>query len=201
MPLKLLPHKSWNVYNTANIERVRRDEAAAQAAQEEEDRRQDARDAERRIAILRGERVSSEPKAGSESGSQVAAQLQSRIQKEDGPEIKGSTRDHGDDEARRNARKRRRLAGEDDTDRDIRVARLEEEERRAAAESSHLQLRKKDNKGAADAPITDQAGHINLFPVDERAAMEKGKRRGNSEYEKEKERKERELEDQYTMRF
>lgn len=51
----LLGKKSWNVYNKANIEKVRRDEAIAQAAEEAEEERMQALDAERRMQILRGE--------------------------------------------------------------------------------------------------------------------------------------------------
>jgi hypothetical protein len=49
-----------------------------------------------------------------------------------------------------------------------------------------------------DAPLTDHAGNIDLFPVDMKEAI---KREKNAEVEKEKKRKERALEDQYTMRF
>ena len=38
MPLHLLSKKSWNVYAPDNIARVKRDQAAAQAREEEEDR-------------------------------------------------------------------------------------------------------------------------------------------------------------------
>ncbi|CCF31962.1 hypothetical protein CH063_00727, partial [Colletotrichum higginsianum] len=55
MPLHLLGKKSWNVYNADNIARVRRDEAAAKAKEEAEEQRMQEVDAERRLAILRGE--------------------------------------------------------------------------------------------------------------------------------------------------
>jgi hypothetical protein len=51
---------------------------------------------------------------------------------------------------------------------------------------------------ASDAPLTDHAGHIDLFPVDMKEAI---KRDNNAEAEKEKRKKEKRLEDQYTMRF
>lgn len=54
MPLHLLGKKSWNVYNTDNIERVRRDEAAARAREEADEQRMQEEDAERRLKILRG---------------------------------------------------------------------------------------------------------------------------------------------------
>ncbi|KAK9386491.1 hypothetical protein V1515DRAFT_581007 [Lipomyces mesembrius] len=53
MPIKLLHHKSYHVYNGANIERVRRDEAAAHAKEEQEDEMLRQRDREQRIEILR----------------------------------------------------------------------------------------------------------------------------------------------------
>lgn len=51
---------------------------------------------------------------------------------------------------------------------------------------------------ASDAPLTNHAGHIDLFPVDMKEAL---KREKNAEVEKEKRRKEQAFEDQYTMRF
>ncbi|KAJ2986204.1 hypothetical protein NUW58_g5139 [Xylaria curta] len=51
----LLGKKSWNVYNPANIARVKRDEAEAQVRAEAEEKRQQDAEAKRRLAILRGE--------------------------------------------------------------------------------------------------------------------------------------------------
>lgn len=53
----LLGKKSWNVYNQDNIERVRRDEARAKAAEEEAEHRKKDNDAAERLRILRGEHV------------------------------------------------------------------------------------------------------------------------------------------------
>ncbi|KAK9371215.1 hypothetical protein V1509DRAFT_613931 [Lipomyces kononenkoae] len=53
MPIKLLHHKSYHVYNSENIERVRRDEAAARAKEQQEDELLRQRDREQRIEILR----------------------------------------------------------------------------------------------------------------------------------------------------
>jgi len=53
MPLNILHHKSWNVYNTENIERVKRDEAKAK--EEEQKKKERAIQAERefRLSLLR----------------------------------------------------------------------------------------------------------------------------------------------------
>jgi hypothetical protein len=61
MPIKLLHHKSYHVYNKANIERVRRDEKLA----EEEDRKKKeqslSREREERTRLLRA-KAGTEPK-------------------------------------------------------------------------------------------------------------------------------------------
>ncbi|KAL1873769.1 hypothetical protein Plec18167_006287 [Paecilomyces lecythidis] len=171
MPLHLLGKKSWNVYNAENIARVRRDEAQAQAREEEEERRMQEVDAERRIQILRGERPPTPPPPPSE------------------PSADQRDRRHGDDGSR--YRKRRRIAGENDTDRDIRFAQ----------EDAALALAKREELlgfSSGDAPLVDSAGHINLFPEKEtgKKSVEK-----NAEAEAEASKKKREFEDQYTMRF
>lgn len=53
MPLKLLPHKSWHVYNQENVARVKRDEAQAALEQEQHDDRAFRADAEARLDRLR----------------------------------------------------------------------------------------------------------------------------------------------------
>lgn len=54
MPLHLLHHKSWHVYNTANVEKVRRDQENARLKEEAEEARMNAADQERRLQQLRG---------------------------------------------------------------------------------------------------------------------------------------------------
>ena len=134
-------------------------------------------DAERRIKILRGERPPTPPppppfRPSSESATR--------------PDRKA-----GDDT--RHLRKRRRVAGEDDTDRDIRYAR--EDAAHAIAKQEELALASRKSDKTAQAPILDAAGHINLFP----AASAKSEK--NPEAEAENARKKRSYEDQYTMRF
>ncbi|KAL3496900.1 hypothetical protein BJX62DRAFT_64935 [Aspergillus germanicus] len=174
MPLHLLGKKSWNVYNPENIARVRRDEAQAKAQEEEEERRMQEDDAQRRIAILRGEQPPTPPPPASSDAS--LSQFDKKA--------------HAD--PARSYRKRRRLAGENDTDRDIRFAQEDAEFARSKREELVLA-----HKNKSDAPLHDRNGHINLFPEEDgRKRTEK-----NAEAEKEAADKEQSYEDQYTMRF
>ncbi|KAL2854929.1 hypothetical protein BJY01DRAFT_18336 [Aspergillus pseudoustus] len=174
MPLHLLGKKSWNVYNPENIARVRRDEAQAKAQEEEDERRMQEVDTKRRIEILRGERSSAAPPPPSSDASSI------RVERNAHPGPK------------RASRKRRRLAGENDTDRDIRFAQEDAEFARAKREELVVA-----HKNKSDAPLHDRTGHINLFPEEEgRKRAEK-----NPEAEKEAVDKQRSYEDQYTMRF
>ncbi|OLN86653.1 Uncharacterized protein C5E4.10c [Colletotrichum chlorophyti] len=170
MPLHLLGKKSWNVYNADNIARVRRDEAAAKAKEEAEEQRMQEADAERRLAILRGEEPPPSPPA-------ETAEDESRSQ-------------HRDDAVPRGReRKKRKRAGEDDTEFELRVAR----ERSSAVQNANETLR----KSTSSAPIVDSAGHIDLFGEERK----QGRHLKNEEAEKEAAQKKKELEDQYTMRF
>ncbi|RFU78837.1 homocitrate synthase [Trichoderma arundinaceum] len=172
MPLHLLGKKSWNVYNADNIARVRRDEATAKAAEEEEERRMQEVDAQRRLAILRGEApppIEDERDVESEKTRGTPSDARSQFP------------GHG--------RRRRKRPGEDDTEFELRLATERNDATYAVVESSR--------KPASSAPIVDHAGHIDLFG-DERARAHAEK---NEEAEAEKKKKEKEYEDQYTMRF
>lgn len=172
MPLHLLGKKSWNVYNADNIARVKRDEAEAAAREDAEEQRMQEVDAERRVKLLRG--ISTTPPHPQDV---TQDEERRRSDKHDG---------FGRE------RKRRRLQGEDDTERDLRYA---QEDISLKTERKSLQPL---GKKSSDAPLMDQNGNINLFPVE---APKRHQHQKNAEAEAEKKRKERELEDQYTMRF
>ncbi|KAK1249904.1 hypothetical protein MKX08_009907 [Trichoderma sp. CBMAI-0020] len=172
MPLHLLGKKSWNVYNADNIARVRRDEAAAKAAEQAEEQRMQEVDAQRRLAILRGEApapLEDEREAGSDNAKGASGDARSKFPV--------------------NGRKKRKQLGEDDTDFELRLAKERNNATYAIVESSR--------KVVSSAPIVDHAGHIDLFG-DERARAHAEK---NPEAEADRKKKEREYEDQYTMRF
>ncbi|OHW96586.1 homocitrate synthase [Colletotrichum incanum] len=135
MPLHLLGKKSWNVYNADNIARVRRDEAAAKAKEDAEEQRMQEIDAERRLAILRGEEPPPLPPT-------------------EAPEDEPRPRDRDAGPVGRERKKRKR-AGEDDTEFELRVAR----ERADAVHPSNEALR----QSTSSAPIVDSTGHIDLF--------------------------------------
>ncbi|KAF3067205.1 homocitrate synthase [Daldinia childiae] len=177
MPLHLLGKKSWNVYNPKNIERVRRDEAAAKARDEAEEQRQQEVDAERRLAILRGETLPPIPPPP-----QPSVEDESHSQK------RSRNEDPGAPGWGRERRKRKRV-GEDDTDFELRLAR---EQASATKMTSDALV-----NSTSNAPIVDHTGHIDLFP-EERSRVPIQK---NEEAEREAAKKKREYEDQYTMRF
>lgn len=128
-------------------------------------------DSERRIRILRGLQVTTPPPSN------------------DGQTGQGLEDGHG---GIPRERKRRRIAGEDDTERDIRLA----QEHSVAVPGKHavaqtVQL-------SSDAPLTDRKGNINLFPEEGTSRRHAPK---NVEAEAEAAKKKKEFEDQYTMRF
>jgi hypothetical protein len=119
-------------------------------------------DADRRLQLLRGERLDPLPLETEHDASH-------KRKRDD-----GSARP-----------KKRRLPGEDDTDRDMRLAR----------EAAAIPIANSNKAKRHDTPLVDHKGHISLFP-DERRHAEK-----NLEAESEAAKKKREFEDQYTMRF
>ncbi|CZS92842.1 uncharacterized protein RAG0_03334 [Rhynchosporium agropyri] len=177
MPLHLLGKKSWNVYNNVNIEKVKRDEAAAAALEAQEEERMQEADALRRMQILRGE-------------------TPTPLVIEDTPRPSNSTQDGSGSAARESGygreKKRRKKFGENDTDFEMRIA--AEERDKGLKVNQQLVLRK-----PVEAPIVDQRGHISLFPENVPSISKTVEK--NPEAEREAARKKKEYEDQYTMRF
>ena len=171
MVLHLLGKKSWNVYNTDNVERVRKDEAEARAREEAREQRTLEEDAARRLAVLRGER----PPALTTESEDVEAEQ------------------HVERGSASYPRKRRRVKGEDDTDRDIRYAREDAD----AGEKVKAALLKRSE--GHEAPLVDHAGHLQLIPAPNEKDIRKAQK--NEEVEAEKAKKRKREEDQYTMRF
>ncbi|EGO56950.1 hypothetical protein NEUTE1DRAFT_147460 [Neurospora tetrasperma FGSC 2508] len=177
MPLHLLGKKSWNVYNADNVARVRRDEAEARAREEAEEQRMQQVDAERRLAILRGE---------------VPPPL------EEQPPAPESSHDHGRRHRERDplieGRKRKRT-GEDDTDFEMRVAR----ERATAGQNAARELSgpvKSTSITTTTASLVDSRGHITLFSEEELRLTEK-----DEKTETEAAKKKREEAEQHQVRF
>lgn len=134
-------------------------------------------DSERRIQILRG--LEPPPLPTSTAGDDDEGRKRDR---------------HAAGQGR--TRKRRKLAGEDDTDYAIRLAREEQQSGARGTSDGEKQVARR-TVGGNNAPITDHAGHINLFPApSSRRDVQK-----NAEAEAEAAKKKREFEDQYTMRF
>ncbi|KAK4184719.1 hypothetical protein QBC35DRAFT_454976 [Podospora australis] len=177
MPLHLLGKKSWNVYNTDNIARVRRDEAQAKAEEEAEEQRMQEQDSERRLAILRGEIPP--PLPPSSSVDDESKMLKSHH------DDKHRERRPGDGHERR----KRKRAGENDTDFEMRLAL--ERSNQSYDQQQLLPMTK--NSSSSTAEIVDSRGHISLFAP---PPAEK-----NEEAEREAAAKKQEFKDQYQMRF
>jgi hypothetical protein len=176
MPLHLLGKKSWNVYNTDNVERVRRDEADARAREEAAEQLMQEQDAERRIALLRGEKPPALP----------------AVSDHDNEDAHGPRRTDAGSAAPRE-RKRRRLKGEDETEAGMRYAREDVEAGSRARESVHVKPKK-----GSDAPLHDHKGHIQLFSEPDERHARKGE---TSKDERSSKRKKDEEEQQQGMRF
>ncbi|KAH8157483.1 hypothetical protein CIB48_g10765 [Xylaria polymorpha] len=184
MPLHLLGKKSWNVYNPANIARVRHDEAEAQARAEAEEKRQQDLEAERRLAILRGEVPPALPALPSPPQTTPSSAHRKREHDD------GST-----GQFRGGERRKRKRFGEDDTDFEMRAAR-----ERPDATTTSAVARLHSIHTTSDAPLVDSRGHISLFPEESKGGKASENQK-NEEAEREAAKKRRDFEDQYTMRF
>ncbi|PNS17576.1 hypothetical protein CAC42_8119 [Sphaceloma murrayae] len=174
MPLHLLPKKSWHLGNSANIARVKRDEAQAAAQLEAEEQRMQEEDAARRTAILRGE--TPPPLSTPADLAIVAADHSDR------------RHEHAVDKGER--RRKRKRKDEDDTSHEIRLARED------AERGTQVRQRLTRPTTAGDEAVTDEKGHIRLFhePTTDRDGKD-DKRRLEAEKRK------REEEDSVGMRF
>jgi hypothetical protein len=149
------------VYNQDNIEKVKRDEAAAKAREEAREERMQELDAERRMQILRGEIPTPLP-----------------IEEKTDGDDRRESRSYGAGRER----KRRKKVGENDTDFEMRIAQEQNSKPDASNADKEIILRK------SNAPLLDRAGHIDLFPQEpSRKVVEKNP---EAEKEAEKKRKE-----------
>ncbi|KAI1179807.1 hypothetical protein F4777DRAFT_574632 [Nemania sp. FL0916] len=182
MPLHLLGKKSWNVYNPANIGRVRRDEAEARARAEADEKQKQDREAERRLAILRGE----EPPALSPAPPPASSTTR-------------RNREHGEDSvvrSRDGAHKKRKRFGEDDTDFEMRVARDRANDAATRAVAAHARSDKMSN-----APLVDARGHISLFPEDRKAKPQNDETATEEPSSRRRDESSDQQQQQYGMRF
>ena len=144
-PRNILNKKSWNVYNKDNQAKIARDEAEERAWDEAQTKVLQEYEAAKKLAILQGKTPPPRPKDPTEDEKR---EWKKRARPEDPGESYGDNL------------KRRKLPGEDETDRDIRLAREAREQRE----------QKRDHHGhkktTIDAPIIGEDGHINLFPMD-----------------------------------
>lgn len=150
MPLHLLSKKSWNVYSPASIARVRADEAAHAAREEAQNQLELEWQASCRLATLRG----------------LPAPLRPKELDEDVAEVEGGADAGGRQERlweREDRKRKRRRAGEDDTERDIRVAREDLGRRGGERDGGERRRGSEKRAGRDDLPLVDAAGHIQLF--------------------------------------
>ncbi len=146
------------MYNSANIARVRADEAAAAAREAAEEQRTQEEDATRRLMILRGETPPPLVSAPLAAGEAAARR----------PDGLGRER-----------KRKRKERGEDDTESEMRVAR---ERIEAGPDSSTTDRGAPVAKDAVTVPLVDPTGHIDLFGTGPLPAeREKPKKPGGDE--------------------
>ena len=148
MPLTLIGKKSWNPHLDKNVSRVKADEDAYTARDEQLQHLRDEHEGSVRLAQLRGEDAPELP-----SEIQQLEELQQDA-------LNGRLRSEGDAHRQHeDLRKRRKLHGEDDTDRDIRVARSTVN---GAYDGAARRGSRRD-----DAALVGKDGHLQLFAADE----------------------------------
>jgi hypothetical protein len=165
MPLHLLSKKSWNVYSPQNLARVALDERLHASYQAALQKHHQDHEAAKRAAALRGLSPPRTPTPPPEPNYKAA-----HAHEDKGVE---------DVLGREGRLKRRRLEGEDETDRDIRVAKAVGDAVEKSRDPLHGEDEKREEKRrrhVKDAPLYDEAGHMTLFSADERA-IERAKAR------------------------
>jgi hypothetical protein len=138
------------VYNQDNRARVARDEALAEAAARDAERERKDTTSEQTIGLLQQRAEGRVADLGLSEQDKLVLE---------------ATKDLS--AAKKDGRKRKRLPGEDDTDRDLRYAREREAGAGAGAGDEKLGIvRLRATKTSeAEAPIVDGKGNINLFPT------------------------------------
>lgn len=162
---------------------MRRDEEAAREREQAEEQRLQEIDAERRLAILRGEVPPPLPP--------VDDYVTHNDRKEGHHHTREDARSYGGE------RKKRKRHGEDDTDFEMRVAQ-DRASGSAQYQGEDLSSKPVIPHKSSDAPLIDATGHFNLFGGPATSTRDTRK---NAEAEAEKEHKKREYEDQFRMRF
>ncbi|TPX34309.1 hypothetical protein SmJEL517_g02930 [Synchytrium microbalum] len=92
----ILKHKSWHVYNAKNVEKVRKDEAAAQEEQDKNDARAQLAEQERRITLLRHQKQDREKVEDDHPADQQSKKLE-RFQLFDEPTASGANLEYEDE--------------------------------------------------------------------------------------------------------
>jgi len=158
MPLHLLGKKSWNVYNASAIAKVRADESAAAAREEAQNERELAWQADVRLAFLRG---LPPPERPAELDEDVVHQDDGKAGRIQRREQAGE--DGASSALRAEKRRMRRREGEDDTERDIRLAREDLGGVSGTESAANKRGGGKSTRVEALLPLTDAGGHIQLF--------------------------------------
>lgn len=181
MPLHLLPKKSYNPYAPAAIARVQADEAAAATLRARLNDLERTHDAAQRTARLRGDSRPATPDELRDARDAMVDMEAGKVGPAEGSREVG--RAVAERRLKEDRRKMRRLNGEDDTERDIRVAgdRLKRRGWGGGSEDEDRERegtdRKRKRRGN-DAPVVDSRGHIQLFTP---AASERNTDRGKGE--------------------
>ena len=149
-------------------------------------------DSERRLNILRGLEID----ANAPNTTPLTVEREFSATDIAHPAPQGRRREEKDAQDSKRSKKRK-LRGEDDTDRDIRLAKHNAESFSRARDIASSQS----NLSQKDIPLTDKHGHISLFPEPDLSKPISTRPEKNAEAQAESVQKRLENEDQYTLRF